>query len=299
MLGEIHIRVIEHFKKFGVASLIREILVASPISYVGCPLLKLIGSLSGIVMFILLGLRNMIFDIDNNISSDKLKTVGVLGKGPSLENAQKLKFLDHFIIVNQFDSIIDDEHMNTLLKDKKIIHFINKQERVLSRRKILLYNIVRYQLSQSDPSKEQKRDRPERNRFRPESRGMIPHYIPESVEYYRNKENNFPGSAGLAAILYAAVGLDCDIVYASGFDFFRRGEYFKEKFDKSENYKRRKNLEKKIRTAEKSIVKIADFCPDTEFHIITNHPFEHNRKNLKFYTSENINGLEDIRATDE
>lgn len=284
MVADIPRRLVDHYQRYGFASLVREILITPPIKRIGDPSLKSWGALSGGGMFSLLSAQRWLGIRDHDIG--EVSTVAVLGKGPSLTHADALEFIDTFIIVNSFEKELSQPILRELLSNKRIIHFTNNNERVLSRRNVIRFNIVHHQLSRFDPNKRE--NRPARDRFRPESRGLVPSFMPEKIAQYTDNDKNFPGSAGLNAVLFAAMALECQQVYTAGIDFFKTGKYFKRAYNKDpESQKTRK----KIIDAENGIRQIADLCPDTEFHMITEFSFEHNRTNITFHNDDNLDNL--------
>src|SRR3989344_6738513 len=95
----------------------------------------------------LLNIRRIIFEP----KAGKSDAIGVLGRGVSLKEASQLAFLDDFIIVNMEAKDLNTEPVRSLLKGKRIIHFVNIGDGVLPPLQLLRYSVYRYVIARLKP----------------------------------------------------------------------------------------------------------------------------------------------------
>src|SRR3989344_6220084 len=199
--------------------------------------------------------------------AEKTDAIGVLGRGVSLKEASQLAFLDDFIIVNMEAKDLNTEPVRSLLKGKRIIHFVNIGEGVLPPLQLLRYSVYRYVIARLKPDGSSAVMRSPRKVYATERFGFKTDYLPEEMAPYLKDAPN----AGMVAIVYAAVALKKRHIYMAGFDFYQTG-YLTGPLRESEP-------ELPTIASEKMIRYIGNFMaqyPDTNFHFVTASSFNPN-----------------------
>ena len=111
--------------------------------------------------------------------SRQTDAIGVLGRGISLTEAGRLDFLDDLIIANTTSRELKVESIRSLLKGKRIIHFVNIAERVLPPQYLLRYNVYRYVIARLRPNGSNARIRSPRIEYATEWFGFKTDFLPE------------------------------------------------------------------------------------------------------------------------
>jgi len=262
-------RIANRYQENGLKFIIRVFITKTPLYFI-----------SGSIMRLLILIRNKIKPIPDPPTNRN--AIAVLGRGPSLTRARELDFLEEFIITNNFNKESNNKDIDWILKNKRIIHLLNKGEPVLTPLKVLKYNIMRCQLTRLRPTNATDWWREERTRRGPEAVGLEAWYLPEEMEPLLRED--FPDNVGLNAIIYAAHILGCDYVYAAGIDFYEQAEYMRDsqQLDWTKEKTRQKTL-----LLYNQMEEIASEFPDTQFHFVTHASFDPDAQNIHVY---NTNG---------
>lgn len=199
-------------------------------------------------------------------------SVGVLGRGTSLSEVNRLNFLKDFVIVNTESKDLRVEPIRSFLKGKRIIHFVNIGEGVLSPWHLLKYNVYRYTISRLKPDGSNTRIRWPRKEYNTEWFGFKTDVLPEEILPYLEGACN----TGLKAIAYAAVVLKKKNVYVVGIDFYETS------YLAGPLLKRPKNFYSEVnKKMLKHTVDLIARCPAVNFHFITTSSFKCSLPNVK------------------
>lgn len=241
---------------------------------------KVAKMLINISMFPILIPIGMVMNIRKILLTPKSRqtnAIGVLGRGISLTEAGSLDFMDDFIIVNNASQELNTEPVHSLLKRKRIIHFVNIEESVLSPWHLLKYNVYKYVISRLRPDGSNTGLRSLRKKYATEWFGFKTDFLPEEMLPYLEGAL----STGVIAVAYAAIALQKKDIYVVGIDFYEADYLTKplqivvDKDPTLPTIARAKMMH--------FITSLVAKCPDTNFHFITASSFKCSLPNVKVY----------------
>jgi len=233
---------------------------------------KILINISMLPIMIPIGIIMNIRKILLTPKSRQTDAIGVLGRGISLTEADRLDFLDDFIVANITSQELKTEPIRSLLKGKRIINFINIGEGMLHPWYLMKYNVYKYVINRFKPNGSSVRIRSPRNEYATEWFGFKTDLLPEEMAPYLEGVS----STGLVAVTYAAIALQKKDIYVVGIDFYEADYLTKPLENRLES---RDTCDKMMRFVTSLIAK----CPGTNFHFITASSFKCSLPNVKVH----------------
>lgn len=279
-------RIIRKYKKDGLYSLLKEIIYTirtENYSLITSGIFNVTSKNKYLRSISYYFLKNVYkLTASNSVSrqyDNKVSSIGILGRGPSLKHVHEINFLDRFIILNNFEKDLSDTTVYNTIRNKELIHLSNIEEFTLSIRNTMRLNLIRYQLRVVENGDGEYWWRDQRKHRNPETKGIDPTYLPDEIE--NTLKENFPEgiiSIGLIAVLFAAER-GYDNIYTVGIDFFENGKYLRKEITEERELHQMKKTEK----MKNHMIKIAEIYPKTQFHLITTSDFDSDQSNINVY----------------
>lgn len=232
------------------------------------------------------------------------EAAAVLGRGRSLQRTEAFAPIDVFVTANFRTSDLSAEPVASLLRGKRIVCFGRHCEPLVSIRQLLRYNVVDYRLTWLAPDGSPDWWRRERVHRKPESVGLDPAFLPETVgDFFRETFPDEGPGTGLTCVIYAAAVLECDHVFIAGIDFYddkyASGRSLEEAYEE-QKVARGKTFEEWREGHEAmkdSLNRIVERFTETTFHLVTNSDaYEGSADNVVVYGPDDDIDEETVRS---